>query len=201
MTKIVHVIGNGSSATLFRPEDPGIKLTCNLPPFPVNATATCIVDYKMMLAIADGSLTVPGDWVLGFRPKDFCHKNPGFYMKHAGQIKEWYTHLPKYAPNYRDFNCGHMATHYAATKYNPDKIYMYGFDSIFDFDLRSCSDFYLFSNRDRGTTHRLTENWRNIWPSLFAEFPNTEFVLVGKHKDIKIQVPENVTVEVRSRKK
>ena len=200
MTKAAHIIGNGFTASLFRHEDPGMKVTCNLPPFPVKALHTYMVDYKMMFAIQEGSLTVPGDWVLGFRPKDFCNRTPAFYLKHASQIKEWYTHLPSYAPSYRDFNCGHVAAHHVATKYKPDVIYMYGFDSIFDFDLRSCTDFYLFSNRDRGTTHRLSENWRLIWPALFKEFSDTKFVLVGKHKDLKIEIPDNVEVEVRSKK-
>jgi hypothetical protein len=89
-----------------------------------------------------------------------------------------------------------MACHYLANKKNPDVIHMYGFDSIFDFDLRSCSDFYLNSNRDSQNTERLSRNWRAIWPPLFKEFPKVKFVLHHKHNNLKIDVPDNVEVMV-----
>ena len=52
MSRVVHVIGNGDSADLYNKEErKGLKLTCNLPPFPVpNVYASCIVDFKMMKA-------------------------------------------------------------------------------------------------------------------------------------------------------
>ena len=171
-------------------------MTCNLPPFPVNAIATAIVDFKMMRAIQEGSLVVPGDWVLGFRPHMHLQKNPSMYIKHAPQIKEFYLTLPSYCPSYTYFSCGHFAAHYLCTKFKPTELHMYGFDSLFNFDLRSCSDFYLQSDRDDANTARLTQNWRNVWPSQFAEFPNVKFVLHGAHRDLKVNVPDNVEVQV-----
>ncbi len=198
--KEAHLIGNGSTASLFDHNSDGRRLTCNLPPFPVhNAIGTCMVDFKMMYAINEGSVVVPGDWILGYRPKHYMSTNPGFYMKYAQQVKEFYLTLPKYVPNYTDLSCGHMACHYLATKHKPDMIHMYGFDSIFDFDLRSCTDFYLQSNRDAQNTVRLTNNWRNIWPSMFAEFGNVQFKLHGKHESVKIDLPPNVSVVVHKK--
>ena len=136
MAKTAHVIGNGDSASRYNPA-PGLKITCNLPPFAVeNVYTTCMVDFKMMNAIKEGSVIVPGDWVLGARPKKFMELNPQFNMRYAAQVKEYYTELPAYAENYTNFNCGHMAVHYAANKLKCDEIHMYGFDSIFDFNLR-----------------------------------------------------------------
>ena len=69
MTKTAHVIGNGPSAGFYKPAK-GLKILTNLPPFAVNnAYTTVMVDFKMMKAINDKVLAVPGDWVLGARPK------------------------------------------------------------------------------------------------------------------------------------
>lgn len=197
MAEVMHAIGNGDSSFLFNNNKiPGLKMTCNLPPFPVDAFATGIVDFKMMRAIQEGSLKVPGDWVLGYRPKLHLEKHQTMYLKHAQQIREFYLTLPKYCPNYTDFSCGHFIVHYMCTKFAPDELHMWGYDSIFNFDLRSCSDFYLQSNRDSPNTARLTNNWRNVWPHQFAEFPSIKFILHGKHTDLKIRVPKNVEVVV-----
>lgn len=196
MTATAHIIGNGVSSTFYKPS-PGLKLTCNLPPFPVeDAFGTCMVDFKMMKAITDGSVTVPGDWILGFRPKKWTEMHPQFYMKYAPQIKEFYLNLPKYITDYTALSCGHFAVHYAATKHMPDEINMYGFDSLFDFDLRSCTDFYLQSDRDHGNTTRLTNNWRAGWPGIFNEFINIKFNIYAFHDDIKFDVPKNVNIIV-----
>ena len=95
MTRTAHVIGNGDSASKYSPSK-GFKITCNLPPFAVeNVYASCIVDFKMMNAIKEGSVAVPGEWVLGARPKKFMELNPQFNMKYASQVKEYYDVLPK----------------------------------------------------------------------------------------------------------
>lgn len=198
--KEAHLIGNGGSSYLFDHTSSGKRLTCNLPPFPINdAIGTCMVDFKMMYAINEGSVTVPGNWILGYRPKHWCQNQPKFYMKYAPHIKEFYTVLPKYVPNYTDLSCGHMACHYLANKHKPDVIHMYGFDSIFDFDLRSCTDFYLNSNRDTQNTLRLTNNWRSVWPQMFKEFGHITFKIHSKHNSIKIDTPPNVEVVVHKK--
>ena len=53
MKRIVQLVGNGDNASLFFKEPrPGMKLTCNLPPFNVAGVyATVIVDFKFMKAI------------------------------------------------------------------------------------------------------------------------------------------------------
>ncbi len=197
MAKTAHVIGNGDSATRYKPA-PGLKITCNLPPFAVeNVYTTCMVDFKMMNAIKEGSVTVPGEWVLGARPKKFMELNPQFHMRYAAQVKDYYTVLPDYAGNYTNFNCGHMAVHYAANKLKCDEIHMYGFDSIFDFNLRSASDLYLISDREANNSLRLSNNWRPIWQEMFKEFPNTQFVLHHKHPNIKIPVTSNVEIRTK----
>ena len=194
MTRTAHVIGNGDSASKYSPSK-GFKITCNLPPFAVeNVYASCIVDFKMMNAIKEGSVAVPGDWVLGARPKKFMELNPQFNLKYASQVKEYYDVLPKYAGNYTNFNCGHMAVHYSANKLKCEEIHMYGFDSIFDFNLRSSSDLYLVSDREANNSLRLSNNWRPIWKDMFNEFPNTKFVLHHKHNQIKFPVGKNVEI-------
>ena len=95
MKRVVQLVGNGDNASLFFKEPrPGMKLTCNLPPFNVAGVyATVIVDFKFMKAIQDGSLQCPGDWILGMRPKIHMDRNPTFYVKHSHQVKEFYTEL------------------------------------------------------------------------------------------------------------
>lgn len=199
MSGVAHVIGNGDFASMYTPSK-GYKITCNVPPFEVNNVyASCIVDYKMMRAMHEGSVTVPGQWVLGSRPKHYMESNPAFYMKHAARIKEFYTVLPRYAGNYTNFNCGHMAVHYSANKLQCDEIHMYGFTSIFDFDLRSSTDFVLNSDRSSVNNARLTNNWRPIWQHMFAEFKNTKFILYHKHSQIKFDIPSNVEIVTNNR--
>lgn len=202
MSKVVHIIGNGPSASLYDPRSTGLKYTCNLPPFAVpDAKATFMVDFKMMKALYEGSVQVPGNWILGYRPKKWMEMKPGFYMKYAAQIKEFYTEKPDYVDNYTDFNCGHMAVHYAANKLKADEIHMYGFDSIFDPDLRSCTDFYLSSDRSAQNSTRLAGNWRPIWSKMFKEFSNTRFVLYHFHDKTKTPLPSNATVKAIPKKK
>lgn len=198
MAKVGHVIGNGDNAVMYKPAK-GLKVTCNLPPFEIaNVYTTCMVDFKMMKAIAEGSVVVPGEWVLGARPKKWCEMRPDFHMRYANQIKGFYLELPKYAGNYTNFNCGHMAVHYTAKKLNCDEIHMYGFDSIFDMNLRSSSDLFLNSDREVNNNVRLTGNWRPIWTEIFKEFPEKKFILYHKHKDIKTIVPDNVEIRTKN---
>jgi len=160
-----------------------------------------MVDFKMMNALTKGELTLPGDWILGMRPKIWMEKKPDWYVKMSTQVKEFYLHLPKYVNNYTDFNCGHMATHYACAKFKPDVINMWGFDSIFDMNLRSCTDFYLESPRDENTNVRLNNNWRPVWDGIFNEFPKTKFILHHTHDHLKIPKLSNMEVEIHSKKK
>ena len=197
MSRVGHVIGNGDNAVMYKPSK-GFKITCNIPPFEVsNVYTTCLVDFKMMKAMTEGSVYIPGEWTLGYRPKVWMENNPAFHMKVAQQIKGFYLELPKYVANYTDFNCGHMATHYTANHLQCEEIHMYGFDSIFDFNLRSCTDMYLNSDRSLSNNNRLANNWRPVWGNLFNEFPNTEFIIHHEHNDIKIDLPKNVTVTTK----
>src|SRR5210317_1682603 len=179
-----------------------MKLTCNIPPWPVNGVyGTIMVDFKMMRALHEGSLKIPGDWILGMRPKIWMDKQPTFYVKHAHQVKEFYTVLPKYVANYTDFNCGHMAVHYAANKVKADEIHMYGFDSIFDFNLRSCTDLYINSDRGNMNNNRLSNNWRPLWMNMFRDFDGTgsnqkcEFIMHHFHDNLKFKIGDNVVIE------
>jgi len=201
MSRVAHIIGNGKSSATYKPAK-GLKITCNLPPFEIdNVYTTTIVDFKMCKAIDEGSVTIPGDWVLGARPKKYCEMFPRFRMKFAGQMKQFYTHLPKYAPDFTAFNCGHMATHYTAKKLGADEIHMYGFDTIFAFDITSTSDLVLKSDRQTGNTQRLTNNWRPIWEGIFKEFKDTQFVLYYyKEVDPLITLSENVEIRVVKKK-
>ena len=89
-----------------------------------------------------------------------------------------------------------MATHYAANKLKADVIHMYGFDSIFDFNLKSGTDFSLSSDRGGANNLRLADNWRPIWQHMFREFSDTKFVLHYLHDKLKINIDNNVEVKM-----
>ena len=95
-----------------------------------------------------------------------------------------------------------MATHYACNKLKADEVHMYGFDSIFDFNVKSVSDFNGALQSDRGNTNnnRLTNNWRPVWQSMFREFKDVQFVLHHSHDKYKINVDDNVTTEIYSKR-
>jgi len=201
MAKIIHIIGNGDKAHYYNKEErKGMKLLCNMPPFEIPASeiyATCMVDFKMMAALTEGSVNLDKyNWVLGTRPRHWMYERSAFYMKYAPKIKEFYTHVPKYAGNATNFNCGHMATHYAAAKQKGDEIHMYGFDSILDFNMRSVTDLILSSDRGDTNNYRLLNNWRPVWRDIFREFPKTKFVLHHNHDNLKIPKLDNVEVMV-----
>jgi len=71
---------------------------------------------------------------------------------------------------------------------------MYGFDSLFDFNLRSTSDLFLNSDRGNSNNNRLANNWRPVWENMFKEFPNTKFILYHKHNAIKCTISKNVHI-------
>ena len=198
MRRVVHIIGNGGSSFLYNEEKrKGLKLGCNQIGFNIPEKYTsCIVDYKFMQAMTANEITLPGQWILGFRPKHWMEMNPDYYMKVSKQVKEFYTELPNYSANYTDFNCGHMAAHYSANKLKADEIHLYGFDSIFDFNLNSASDLSLKSDRGSANNLRLADNWRPIWQSMFKEFSNTKFILHYTHDKLKINIGNNVDVRI-----
>lgn len=201
MSKIVHVIGNGDKAHYYqREERKGMKLLCNMPPFeisPKEIYATCMVDFKMMMALTEGSIKLDQyEWVLGTRPRIWMYERSTFYLKYASRVREFYTHVPKYAGNATNFNCGHMAVHYAANKHNADEIHLYGFDSLLDFNMRSVTDLVLASDRGDTNNYRLLNNWRPVWRDIFREFPKTKFVLHHNHDNLKIPKLDNVEVKV-----
>ena len=201
MPKAVHVIGNGDCSQFYTKEPrKGLKLACNVPPFEItDMYATCIVDFKMMSVIDAGQANPPGEWVCGIRPKHYCETHPRFHMRIAPRIKEFYLEKPKYAKNYTDFNCGHFAAYYALQKLKCERLHLWGFDSIFDFNLRSYTDLVINSDRGNMNNNRLTTNWRPIWQEMFKDFKDVEFVLHHKHDAIKIKIPENVRIEVETK--
>ena len=205
--RIGHIVGNGDQVVLFNKKPrKGFRIACNQTPIPTTFYATCMVDFKFMYAMKSGQVTVPGNWVLGYRPKLWSDdpKNQSCYLKWSSQIKEFYVDLPKYAlmpgdtvgQGYTNWSCGHMAVHWAIRRLKLTEVHMYGFDSIFDFNLRSYSDLVLCSDREAANTNRLAGNWRPIWEHLFREFPDVKFILHHNHDAFKINVPDNVTVEV-----
>ena len=202
MTRTVHIIGNGDCAVYYKPS-PGIKLTCNMPAFDIaDVYGTVMVDFKMMKALYESQLQLDAyDWILGHRPKLWMEMKPDFYLRYSKNVKEFYTHLPEYCPTATEFNCGHMATHYAASKLKANEIHMYGFDSLFDMNLRSVTDTYLISDRSDLNSFRLNSNWRPIWKEIFEEFPEVKFVLYHKHDMIKIPVPSNVHIDTSRAKR
>ena len=165
----VNILGNGDSWPLFEQGTSGELLVCNMPPIKLKSSevfASCMVDFKMMKTLQEGSIVNPYTWVLGYRPKVHMEKNPTFHMKFAQQIKEFYTILPPYAgeggQGYTNLNCGHFALHYVANKIQPEEIHLWGFDSMMDFDIRSRTDFYLESDRGNMNTQRLSSTWRTL---------------------------------------
>lgn len=198
MGKIVHIIGNGDKSVLWDKapkRDKGLRLVCNLPPFEVqNVFASVMVDFKMMAALTEGSLNLDSfQWVLGTRPKIWMQDKGTFYLKHSHRIREFYTTVPKYAGpaavRATNFNCGHMASHYAANKLKASEIHLYGFDSLFDHNMRSYTDTVLSSDRGSNNNYRLLNNWRPIWTGIFNEFKDTtKFYLYHTHNDLKIKV-------------
>jgi hypothetical protein len=156
-----------------------------------------MVDFKMMMALNEGSVSLQKyDWILGTRPRIWMYEQSSFYLKYAHCVKEFYTHVPDYAYNPTNFNCGHMAVHFAAAQKQADEVHLYGFDTIFDFNMRSSTDLALSSDRGNINNFRLLNIWRPIWRDIFREFPKTEFVLHHNHDRLKIPKLDNVRVKV-----
>lgn len=201
----VNVLGNGDHAFMFKRGTPGKLLICNMPPFEIpnnEVYASVMVDFKMMNALAEGHINLDMyDWVLGTRPRKWMEMRPDFYLKYAQKIKAFHQHVPKYAKNATNFTCGHMAMDYACRVMKATECHVYGFDSIFDMNLRSTSDLILESDRGHMNTYRLANNWRPIWTEMFKEFKDTKFYLYHSHPNIKIEISDNVELVVERLKK
>lgn len=204
--KRVNVLGNGDHAYMFKRGTPGKLLICNMPPFEIpnsEVHATCMVDFKMMKALAEGHVRLDMyDWVLGARPRKWMEMQPSFYLKYSQRIKAFHQHIPEYAklpgqnPSQAatNYSCGHMAVDYACRAMKAEECHIYAFDSIFDMTLRSSTDLILPSDRSHGNTYRLSNNWRPIFTRMFEEFSDTRFYLHHSHKNIKIETPSNVSI-------
>lgn len=200
----VNVLGNGDHNFLFERGTKGKLLVCNMPPFEIprnEVHATCMVDFKMMLALQEGRIKLDMyDWVLGTRPRKWMEIQPNFYLKYSQNIRGFWQRVPEYAGNATNFNCGHMAVDYACGHMKATEVHMYGFDNIFDMTLLSATDLLLESDRSINNTHRITDNWRPIWPAMFKEYSHVQFYLYHSHDKVKIKLPENAQVIVKSKK-
>ena len=201
MSNVWHILGNGDKAVYYnqRKKKEGKLLLCNMPPFEVDKKpyGTMMVDFKMMMALNEGTVKLDAyDWILGTRPRIWMYEQSNFYLKYARCVKEFYTHVPDYAGNATNFNCGHAAVHYAANHKKADEIHMYGFDTLFDFNMRSVTDLVLSSDRTQTNNYRLLNNWRPVWRDIFREFPSTKFILHHNHDKLKIPVLDNMEIIV-----
>mgnify|MGYP003624673293 FL=1 len=206
-----NVLGNGDNAHMFERGQDGRLLICNMPPFEIpnnEVYATCMVDYKMMLALAQGHIKLDMyDWVLGMRPRHWMEMNPAFYLKYAQKIKAMHTHIPQYAQlegqdagqASTNYSCGHMAIDYACRVKGATEVHIYGFDAMFDTNLRSYTDLLLESDRSEQNTYRIANNWRPVWTGLFKEFKHVKFYLYHKHDRLQVPVGKNVTIIVKER--
>ena len=210
MTRRVNILGNGPNAGLFKRGTSGKLLVCNMPPFEITRQevhATVMVDFKMMKSLMEGHLQLDMyDWILGTRPKIWMENQGTFYLRYSHLIRDFYTHIPKYVVGLAqghqqqaatNFNCGHMAVHYACNRMKAKEVHLYGFDSLFDMNLDSFTDLLLESDRGTQNTVRLAGIWRPIWEHMFREFPDTKFVLHHTHNNCKIDLSENCSVEVK----
>ena len=204
----VNVLGNGDHWKLFKRGTEGKLIVCNMPPIELDKEevhGTCMVDFKMMKALDEGVSNLDKyDWILGTRPRKWMEMKPTFYMKYAQNIKGFHTHIPVYAQLPGDtiaqaatnYSCGHMAMDYACRTMKATEVHMYGFDAMFDMNLRSHTDNFLESDRGPLNTHRMASNWRPIWYKFFREFSKTQFYIHHGHGGLKFSKPENVTIVV-----
>lgn len=204
----VNVLGNGDHYEYFQQGTPGLLLVCNMPPIDLSKEevyGSCMVDFKMMGALKNGLVDLGKyDWILGTRPRRWMESNPDFYMKYAQNIKGFHTHIPAYAqlPGHSlaqaatNYSCGHMAVDYACRVMQATEVHIYGFDAMFDMNLRSHTDNFLTSDRGSLNTHRMASNWRPIWTKFFQEFDKTKFYVYHSHDNLKFAKPENVEVIV-----
>ena len=204
----VNVLGNGDHWKLFKRGTEGKLIVCNMTPIDFDSdevNATCMVDFKMMKALFEGKSNLDKyDWVLGTRPRKWMEMQPQFYMKYAQNIKGFHTHIPAYAqlPGHTiaqaatNYSCGHMAVDYACRTMKATEVHMYGFDSMFDMNLRSHTDNFLESDRGPLNTHRMSSNWRPIFGKFFREFDKVKFFIYHSHDGLKFKAPDNVTIVV-----
>lgn len=206
-----NVLGNGDHAGLFKRGTEGKLLICNMPPFEIprnEVFATCMVDYKMMMALSQGQVKLDMyDWILGTRPRHWMEMQPAFYMKYSQNIKAFHQHVPDYArlPGQSvaqaatNYSCGHMAVDYACRKMKATEVHIYGFDSMFETNLRSFTDLLLESDRSRTNTYRIASNWRPVFSYLFQEFSDVKFFLYHSHNNIQFPVGDNVEIIVEKK--
>ena len=205
----VNILGNGDHAHMFKRGTPGKLLICNMPPFEIprhEVHGTVMVDFKMMKALDEGHVNLDMyDWILGTRPRRWMEMKPSFYLKYSQNIKAFHQDIPRYAQlegqsigqAATNFSCGHMALDYACRKLYATEVHLYGFDSMYEMDLRSSTDLILESDRGAQNTFRLANNWRPIFTKQFEDFSDTKFYIYHSHKNIKIDICDNVNLRTK----
>ena len=85
---------------MFKRGTKGKLLVCNMPPFEVTRNevhATCMVDFKMMMALQEGRIQLDMYDCSGNRPKIWMENQGTFYMKYSHLIKGFHLEVPEYA--------------------------------------------------------------------------------------------------------
>jgi len=117
-------------------------------------------------------------------------------------LDKWIEKIVKVNPKVLGFTlyfCNSGPVDYAVKKLKATEVHMYGFDSLFDMNLRSYTDFVLNSDRGAVNNVRLNDKWRPIWQGIFNEFKDTKWVLHHNHDQLKFSVGENVETFVHKK--
>jgi len=153
-----HLIGNGSSKTLYQYENGDHTYLCNMPTPHLNSLGTFVRDRAVANLYLDGTFSAG---------QIFCDESVASYLKMGGYGGRVLPYLPQGA------NVGIQAVQYLANHYQT--IELWGFDSLCSGSLESeMGDHILFCPDDEHDIQAWAVGWHR---DVLNQFPNNEFIL------------------------
>jgi len=153
-----HLIGNGSSKSLYEYKNGDNTFMCNMPDPHINTLGVFVRDRAVANLYIDGTFSAG---------KIFCDESVASYLKMGG----YRGHVSPYLS--QGANIGIQAIQYLAVHYNT--VELWGFDSLYSGSLQSEMSKYLpFSPEDE---HDI-ESWASGWHrDVLKQFPDNVFIL------------------------
>ena len=164
----VHVIGNGASNSLFDIEHE-YRVACNIPQHKIQYNCLSIIDPIVVMWMKDNNYNPSVPVLCTDAVKELSVKR-----NRSGHWFDVYERKHRYS-------AGHHAVEYHASM--TGELHIWGMDSIWTADYGSQMDTLV----KRGKRPNLNAQWIPHWKAIFANNPNTHFII---HAPFPVNFPE-----------
>lgn len=176
--KNIHILGNGSSISLFdrnSNNNDDVFVGCNFSSPELNPNYVSIIDMSAMVQISKGTECIfPA--IVAERCASYAEKNK---LKNIEIIDVFPLIKIRKIDRHIPMNSGQHATIYSIEKNQEDvnDIHLWGFDSFWTDDISSSSDKIVVKNKTK-INPRIARIWHKYWNYIFSKkYPNKNFFI------------------------